>query len=518
MEDRKKLEKALISLDDYKGRYFCLKRDQRIAARRAAEFSATFSALVVKKIAEAEGSKNVERGLLELFELAITFADPIAKGENAPGDSIVEIADSAKKENQVFSLEGREVPKLCEDCARKMEEFSNPRGESGRVGGGQFGIRSISSVEALPIPAGSLAGSSNFSKLQAAIAARISEPPTHSGEIKTEPSVLSKLMFAKQTSSGSLKENKASFLKDDGHLRTILCSEEEVKASSPCANVQDPFANSSPSNRGSPPPAPSIGLPPLLLCSIENSRKIVPGKDLERFVSFSNIGSPSSGEAQRAPARKSADFLANIENIAIQEVSESAPASHHSTLSKLPDQIDFLPPPRVSVSNKPTPPTTQFEIPVPSKRSLSNSDTRNSQVQLPSVRNTPSPIKTRPPLHAPKHPPNHLTPQAINLKDRTSSNTQHQKVPISFEPTVHPLSFSNVIRKGATPYASSRSERPSSKKAPVESQPLSSRRSPKLAKENAIRSSLAEPKHLRPSLENRATPTKGNLSSKYSHR
>lgn len=211
MEDRTKLEKAMIALDDFKGKYFCLKRDQRIIASKAEEFSQRLNSAMAKKIAslhrtDPTTAKTFEAGLLEFFELANGFVEDLQRQNFIASEKAGELNTSKPS--------GDWINKLCSECREKIEGHRNSevsgRAESQGSGeeagsckigkreyitsiGSNFAIRSINSISELRED-GEAAGSA-------------------SSGVGAEP------------------DRFEIFQRPDRHLKTLLCSVEEVASS-----------------------------------------------------------------------------------------------------------------------------------------------------------------------------------------------------------------------------------------------------------------------------------------------
>ena len=211
MEDRIKLEKAMIALDDFKGKYFCLKRDQRIVASKAIEFSQRLNSAMAKKIAslhrtDPTTAKTFEAGLLEFFELANGFVEDLQK-ENF-------IASEKAGELNTAKPSGDWINKLCSECREKIEGHRNSevcgrvesQGSGEEVGSCKIGKREyLTSI------------GSNFAIRSINSISELREDGEATGSVSS--------------GVGTELDRFEILQRPDRHLKTLLCSVEEVASS-----------------------------------------------------------------------------------------------------------------------------------------------------------------------------------------------------------------------------------------------------------------------------------------------
>ena len=93
MDDRRRLEKALISLDDSRGRYFCLKRDYRILQQRSSDFSMK----VIAGLSRALASPQTTKLLRDLLDQATAFSETLVRQEEHPSESTPSSPETNRK-------------------------------------------------------------------------------------------------------------------------------------------------------------------------------------------------------------------------------------------------------------------------------------------------------------------------------------------------------------------------------------------------------------------------------------
>lgn len=120
MDERRKLEKTLIALDDWKGRYFCLKRDFRVLRKRAEEGSSAILVSLRKMRASLSGEVPA---IHEMTDLVLSFIRSL-DGKDRRGEEL----KSGKAEGLVGAGTARSafraaefLTRLCSDCQQRVE-------------------------------------------------------------------------------------------------------------------------------------------------------------------------------------------------------------------------------------------------------------------------------------------------------------------------------------------------------------------------------------------------------------
>ena len=120
MDERRKLEKTLIALDDWKGKYFCLKRDFRVLRKRAEEGSSAILVSLRKMRASLSGEIPVIR---EMTDLVLSFVrsldDKNWRGEEPKTGRLEGFGDGGAATSAFRAAEF--LARLCSECQQRVE-------------------------------------------------------------------------------------------------------------------------------------------------------------------------------------------------------------------------------------------------------------------------------------------------------------------------------------------------------------------------------------------------------------